>query len=35
MTTETVKEIGKYLIDISKITIGGFILINKETAEND
>jgi hypothetical protein len=62
MTKETLKEIGKYLIDLSKITIGiafltpfvkdnnlsiialisasllaigGFILINKGTDEND
>ena len=62
MTKETLKEIGKYLTDISKVTIGvafltpfvkennlsiialisasllaigGFILINKGTKEND
>ena len=44
MTQETLKEIGKFLIDLSKITIGvafltplavgGFILINKGTIDD-
>jgi len=37
MTKETVKEIGKLGLDLSKITfaISGIMLINKETKEDE